>query len=778
MPRRDQLARLFAALALVTALLIIGGVPRFAVVAVAALSLIAFLPLVTSRRRFETWPPLLILLGTAAVLTALQLVPLPSGLVDWMSPGTIAIHADAARARGGEVPSLVALTVDPPATMLELCKLVAYLCFAFVALRVSSRRRGRRRLASVVAGVAGAMAVIALVHNALDERKLFGFYEALEYAPPYLAPLINSNHLAGFLAMGACVSLGLALGAHDLKARTIWGCTGALSGGVSLLSGSRGAAIGLLLGVSVTLALAAYARRKDAAKEVTTNKKIHTREWAFIAFGLVIAGAVVAVTATNVTRDLARTRVAELSDPHSKFGAWRSAAGMIPDYPLFGIGRGAFEPAFTREHAPSNERTYSHVENEYLQAVVDWGVVGGLALLLGVCLVIRRIWYSWDHKASSAGALGGVVVLAAHNAVDFSLELPGVALTVICLLAALSREKLTSARPRRAWTARARIAAVPVAALIVIATATPLGRPLRDDRERLERELSAARDEAQITQLADAYMARHPADYLGSALAARALYKHRSRLAFRYVNHALRRHPTHPGAHHLVARMLRAAGLSEQATVEYALALQYSENPRRFITEIAEAYPDPQIGARAFPDLPPRVAVRLMDMLIKHKRPDLVVTWGTRYRKLHPDNAEVLLRIARAAMATEDTRLAAEVAEAVHTRAPTVETAKLVARSWDQLGRQTDADALLRKFAKMSATVHDRSEALQILARRLVTRGELTEAQQILRDLLEVPGLSAENRIQAHKLLAEVERKLGNLHRASWEESRARSLAR
>ena len=63
---------------------------------------------------------------------------------------------------------------------------------------------------------------------------------------------------------------------------------------------------------------------------------------------------------------------------------------LIHESPWAGIGRGAFEPVFTRVHPASAFATFSHVENEYVQAVVDWGVPGTIALA-GILAVVPPV---------------------------------------------------------------------------------------------------------------------------------------------------------------------------------------------------------------------------------------------------------------------------------------------------------------------------------------------------------------------------------------------------
>src|SRR6185369_6190725 len=106
--------------------------------------------------------------------------------------------------------------------------------------------------------------------------------------------------------------------------------------------------------------------------------------------------------------------------------------------PWVGVGRGAFEAAFTRVHPASGLASYSHLENEYLQAVVDWGVIGALALgLLAIWVAVAAV-KRWRDGPLAAGALGALTVVAIQSNVDFGVEFLGLAAPMTAVAAALT----------------------------------------------------------------------------------------------------------------------------------------------------------------------------------------------------------------------------------------------------------------------------------------------------------------------------------------------------
>src|SRR5262249_26096099 len=148
------------------------------------------------------------------------------------------------------------------------------------------------------------------------------------------------------------------------------------------------------------------------------------------------------------------THLTEVSAPRSKYAAWRSSATLIDDAPWVGVGRGAFEPAFTRVHPASAFATYAGLENEYLQAVVDWGVPGALLLALGLVWLAVMALRRWRHGPLAAGALGAFAVVALQSNVDFGVEFFGVAAPITAVVATLAYVPLKEASVRELSIAR------------------------------------------------------------------------------------------------------------------------------------------------------------------------------------------------------------------------------------------------------------------------------------------------------------------------------------
>ena len=455
-------------------------------------------------------------------------------------------------------------------------------------------------------------------------HSLYGVYDP-HATPAIIGPLLNENHLGGLMAVGATSAAGLVMYRRQRSwLRVAWLVVVGLCGVVTMLSQSRGATLALIAGMFVTLSVllgqrfaANEANRRRRGRFVTSSLPI----------GVVAASAIVIVvysSAGGTQQEFDKTSMHEVDAPTSKFAAWRSASKLVEEAPWFGIGRGAMETSFTRVHASSGFVTFSHLENEYLQTPVDFGIVGtvllgALSLWLGG-VALRR----WKDGAITAGALGGITCVLLQSSVDFGVELLGLAVPLVILVATVTYVPMREAA--HSVMLRGRVLRVGLVVVLCAVAATMFSDATKTvDEDRSE--LTASRSSITVAQILPS-ITRHPLDYYGYALAADVLSRGGDNRAIRLLNHALRLHPTHPGLHRVAARLLLRSGHEDQATIEYAMALRYSQDPSKLLAEVAQVFPR-QRAIEAIPaDLPDVYVVSraLRDL----DQPELAGMWLSR----------------------------------------------------------------------------------------------------------------------------------------------------
>jgi len=589
---RDKLSLAIGGAALLASVLVIGGALRWAQALVAVLVALALVAQLDSRRRLARASPLVVLLGIALGLTVVQLVPLPAGILAALDPRGTELRNDGA-ALASTAPWQV-ISLDPAGTLRAVAFFVILLGVALLGLRVASSERGRYLVLGGVAVTCGLAAAVTGFHTLLNADALYGVYAPQHATPPILGPLLNANHLGCLMAIGAVLAIGLVFYQRQAaQLRVLWtviavGCTAA-----ALASLSRGATLGLGLGIATMIALLVAGRMGPASADPLRQPRALIHEVPItivIALGLALA---VYASAGRVADQLENTSLVELNQPLSKYAAWRSSFQLVEDAPWAGIGRGALEPVFTRVHDPSAYVTFSHLENEYIQAVVEWGIPGAIALGLALAWCIMTAVKRWRDGPLATAALGACAAVAFQSSVDFGIELLGVAVPATLVATTLLGVPLRESRALAVRGARGGLVLALIAAAVILIL--PITRSVQEDHDQLTGDTPP--------ELAGtlALIERHPLDYLAYGETAAVMLRSGDPRAAKFLNHALRLHPTHPGLHRLAARMLLASGRRSQAAVEYALALHGMLAPKSLVLEIVTRLPEVELAAQAIP---------------------------------------------------------------------------------------------------------------------------------------------------------------------------------
>src|SRR5690606_20128011 len=139
-------------------------------------------------------PPLfaaLLLLPVVAI--ALQLVPLPLGLLGLLSPRAAEVVDFVLVPLG--LSSTRPVSLDPPATWRALAGALTALLVFLTASQLVRREVAQRRLGLLLAFLAAALPVLAALHWLVGTERLFGLYTFQVVPPALITPFGNPNHL-------------------------------------------------------------------------------------------------------------------------------------------------------------------------------------------------------------------------------------------------------------------------------------------------------------------------------------------------------------------------------------------------------------------------------------------------------------------------------------------------------------------------------------------------------------------------------------------------------
>jgi hypothetical protein len=379
----------------------------------------------------------LALQGIVAAM-ALQLIPLPANIVDFLSPVDRAVWQalSLVPVRGG-----LPLTVDIASTVRALT-LGGGALLVFVLGRQIFSAGGVRIATRGIATVGLLLAAESLAQDATAHGLLYWRWDPGEGAPPF-GPFLNRNHYATWMVIAIPLCLGyLAAHATAHRRRETPGATWQtwLAGAIDARSIWLAAAICLMLvglvaclsragmvGLVSALLMGAYfwGRREGSA----------TFAWALGALGLALVAAAVRGNAWQILERFGSAGTAAAY----RLNIWRATAAVARDFWLTGSGAGTMETVMlVYQKTPSLFRINA-AHNHYLQVAAEGGLLIGIPVALALALFVRAAHDALTRDESGmyllrAGAASGLFGVAVQSIWDTGLTTPANA--VLAALAA------------------------------------------------------------------------------------------------------------------------------------------------------------------------------------------------------------------------------------------------------------------------------------------------------------------------------------------------------
>ena len=321
--------------------------------------------------------------------------------------------------------------------------------------------RWRNRLLAVLLG---ASALLAL-YGVLQWRSvnIFSWDAALSRSGRVSGSLGNPNLLGSFMAatvpLAACFILGSKLSTFYRIAGIV---LSVILGSLALVaSGTRASVIGLAAGV-LTVIVFALSRRDLISKKGAAVLSV--------VLIVLLAGSIVMMTPRLrelTSMDSGTVQVRKL--------IWTGTLDMIAARPIAGWGPGSFQIVFPGFRNPMYQtlgvsHNTLHAHSEYLETLVDTGIIGALLWLTLIILVVRDSRKSLEYDWTTVGLVAALVAIAAEATVSVSLRWPPTAWLAAFLAGMLlASRNVTAAEPYRGgW--RLPAAAVAMAAALLLSS--------------------------------------------------------------------------------------------------------------------------------------------------------------------------------------------------------------------------------------------------------------------------------------------------------------------
>jgi O-antigen ligase/tetratricopeptide (TPR) repeat protein len=402
----------------------------------------------------RSWAAPLLLAALAWV--GLQLVPLPAGVLNWISPHlyqTLPLWApDADTPASLGVWSTLSLT--PSATRQGLTLLLAFSLLFLVTLQRVREVADVERLLRWVALSASVMAVFGLVQFLTSNGKFFWFYEH-----PYSTPedfvkgaFTNRNHFAHFVALGIGPLIwwiqselhagrgrrrfGNHAGTSNLKTGLRFLVLGICVFAV-LLSLSRGGALALLAVATVSMLLL-YRGSLIGGKTLLAVAGVGL----LVGVGLCIFGYDLVTSRLDDFKS-----VEDLDRNSGRRSLWAADLRGAADYWTAGTGLGSHREVYPMylEELVDSGLEFTHAENGPVQVALETGAPGLLLVLIAVglflywCLASLRRGVSTRVLCCFAAIAPCLAASLTHTMLDFVWYVPGCMVIVVALGACACR---------------------------------------------------------------------------------------------------------------------------------------------------------------------------------------------------------------------------------------------------------------------------------------------------------------------------------------------------
>jgi O-antigen ligase len=407
--------------------------------------------------------PVALCLAALYLLGIWQLTPLSRPVLHAISPTTARMYdqllpADPETLPAGEArtplapPAGSTISLYPGATRRELIRLLAFLLVFVVVRNNIASAASLRRLSIAAVANAALLSLFALTqHFSAPHDTVYWTYHS---GGEVFGPFICRNHFSFYVNVCAGLAVGLLLSFGAAGPRRNNGREASWHDSFSaFLRDPRRLWVGIALvlmlsAVAVSLSRGGFMALAGASILCLILVVRRSRRLAPLGATVVVVGAAFALVSW-FGADRIQARMATVYDGRAALAdrapLWSRLLPLAADYPLWGAGYGTFDyvEPLTRTTGADAGYRYEHAHNDYLESLLEGGLVR-LALTLGAVALIY--WLGWRalerHANDSAdglilGALFGFTALAIHSFVDFGMHIPAIALIAAVLCAQL-----------------------------------------------------------------------------------------------------------------------------------------------------------------------------------------------------------------------------------------------------------------------------------------------------------------------------------------------------
>ncbi|MEW6107713.1 MAG: O-antigen ligase family protein [Nitrospirota bacterium] len=335
----------------------------------------------------------------------IQSLPLPSSILKFISPSAFSMQTFYSPVKR----DFMHISLYPYKTGMELLLIVALFTVFAIAMSNLKNKENLIRALKVLVVFGFSLSIFAIVQKATWNGRLYWFRELTLGGSPF-GTFVNRNHFAGMTGMLIPLGLGLALTRKSIEKKALFGFITLIMAVALFFSLSRGGILGFFSGMALFSFLIIKSR--------VQTKKI----WAIGFFLMVLAVYLLYLGIDPIIDRFYKTDITG----EQRLIVWSATLKAAKDFWFTGTGLGTFINIFPLYAPPGMNSIYDHAHNDYLEFILETGIVGAILLAVFVSLSIYSI-----AKSSLEGktgilriaAVSSAFTMAVHSIFDFNLHI-------------------------------------------------------------------------------------------------------------------------------------------------------------------------------------------------------------------------------------------------------------------------------------------------------------------------------------------------------------------
>ncbi|RLE04103.1 MAG: hypothetical protein DRJ11_02100 [Candidatus Aminicenantes bacterium] len=371
-----------------------------------------------------------------SIFCLFQVIPLPAVIIKIISPHSYTFRSLFSLAT---TPTRwLTISVVPYLTIKESLEILSYAFLVVLILRTINSYQVIKKFFFALAILGAFEALYGLIELVNPHPRLLFFTKDINLAVA-TGTYVNQNHFSGLLEMTLPITVGLFLARLEglftpgltWKERLLFFSEKRMTVNVVLgifivlqvlgvwFSQSRSGVVVIFLEFIFFLGMIALFAKTERLRSRQTLRVLQ------IIFVVVLI--VVIYTGALSTIDRFTT---EKLHQEGRFQYWTTLTQMVRDFPLWGSGLGTFAAVYPAYESGKTYGLLLHAHNDYLEFLLEIGLLGMILLLGGIIYVLIKTYLSWAKRRNfkikilTLAGMTSVLGMAIHSLTDFNLHIP------------------------------------------------------------------------------------------------------------------------------------------------------------------------------------------------------------------------------------------------------------------------------------------------------------------------------------------------------------------